>query len=208
MCRNVYFYIVTRGNATGRTATVGRESIEERLGLGSLSDEELLVASGEIEALLAERREERERRERERREQEEANRQALEKAAKARVDAWVEYEWTRCGNKGHLPCRSGDSYPHGPYWYCYFTREDGKYTSRYVGKHLDADAARVLEAHLGKREAKKALLRGDYRVEVEAETLVGLTPEEVYPEQFEEPHREKVLAKVAKGRMGSAEARA
>ncbi len=177
-----------------------KESIEERLGLGSLSDEELLVASGEIEALLAERREERERLERERREQEEANRRALEEAAKARVGEWVEYEWTRCGNPTHTPCRGG-AYPHGPYWYHYFTREDGTYTSRYVGKHLDADAARVLEAHLGKRAAKKALMRGDYRVvEVEAETLTGFTPEEVYPEQFEEPHREKVLAKAAKKR--------
>ncbi len=184
-----------------------RESIEERLGLGSLSDEELLVASGEIEALLAERREERERLERERREQEEANRQALEEAAKARVGEWVEYEWTRCGNPSHIPCRSGESYPHGPYWYHYFTKADGTYTSRYVGKHLDADAARVLEAHLGKREAKKALLRGDYRIEVEAETLVGLTPEEVYPQEFEEPHREKVLSKAAKGRLLMGEAR-
>ncbi len=187
-----------------------RERIEERL--GRLGDEELVAAAEEIEALLAERREERERRERERREQEAARKEALEEAArkealeetaKERVGAWVEYEWTRCGNPRHLPCRSGDSYPHGPYWYCYFTKADGTYTSRYVGKHLDAEAARVLERHLDKREAKKALMRGDYRVEVEAETLTGLTPEEVYPEHFEEPHREKALTKAAKMRAAT-----
>lgn len=130
--------------------------------------------------------------------------EALRYAASERVREWVQCEYTRCGNKRHKPCVRGER-PHGPYWFHYFTK-DGTYTSRYVGKHLDAPAARVLEAHEAKHEAKMALMRGDYLVEIEANGLKGLTPEEVYPERFEDEHREKVLARAAKKREAEAAA--
>jgi hypothetical protein len=42
----------------------------------------------------------------------------------------------RCGKRGCARC------PHGPYWYAYW-REDGKVRSRYIGRELAPDMARL-----------------------------------------------------------------
>jgi hypothetical protein len=42
----------------------------------------------------------------------------------------------RCGKRGCARC------PHGPYWYAYW-REDGKVRSRYIGRELAPDVARL-----------------------------------------------------------------
>jgi hypothetical protein len=42
----------------------------------------------------------------------------------------------RCGKGGCARC------PHGPYWYAYW-REDGKVRSRYIGRELTPDVARL-----------------------------------------------------------------
>lgn len=172
-----------------------------------LGDGELRALQAEIETMLSEREGDRRRRAEERRAAERTRKGRLEEAARARIGEWVEYEWTRCGNPRHKPCRAGAK-PHGPYWYHYFTDHEGTYTSRYVGKHLDARAAEILEAHLGKREARMALVRGDFLEHVEVEGLAGLTPEEVYPSEFVAEQREKVLTKAARGRSRDAEAAA
>jgi hypothetical protein len=42
----------------------------------------------------------------------------------------------RCGKRGCASC------PHGPYWYAYW-REDGKVRSRYIGRELAPEVARL-----------------------------------------------------------------
>lgn len=136
---------------------------------------------------------------------------------------WAEYEWTRCGNKNHVPCRSGE-YPHGPYWFVY-SRPDGGSGSpkkRYIGRRLDEEAATALtelqmrqEAKVG-RSKRAAEIRAGMRddeigldgagevedllperpgwrqiVSERAAELLGLTPEEAYPDEFTEEEREK-----------------
>ncbi len=153
-----------------------------------LDDGGLAELRAEIEALLADRKEAREREEQERASAEQARKERLEEAARARVGEWVEHEMRACGSDRCTKCVGGYR-AHGPYWYRYLF-DGGVYKSKYVGKELDSHAARVLAAHEEKRRAKTALRRGHYRERITAENLVGLMPEEVFPEEFTSTERE------------------
>ncbi|MDP9440246.1 MAG: hypothetical protein M3P49_16140, partial [Actinomycetota bacterium] len=78
----------------------------------------------------------------------------------------------------------------------------GRQTSRYVGLALDAEAARVLAAHDERQQEKvrrareaEAIRRGEDAARAvetrgrDAGELIGLTPQEVYPEAFSAEER-------------------
>ncbi len=159
-----------------------------RTSIERLDDDGLAELRAELDALLADRAEAREREEDERAAAERARKERLEEAARSRVGEWVEHEMRACGSDRCTKCVGGYR-THGPYWYRYYF-DGGVYKSKYVGKELDPHAARVLAAHEEKRRAKTALRRGDYREEITAEQLVGLMPEEVFPEEFTSTERE------------------
>jgi hypothetical protein len=52
---------------------------------------------------------------------------------------WLQRELVKCG-KPHCS-KDRDGAGHGPYWYLYYTNQRGKYTSKYIGKHLTPELA-------------------------------------------------------------------
>ncbi len=98
-----------------------------------------------------------------RRETEERARRRRERAESAGEGGrWLEHEMVNCGRCKR--CLEGGRH-HGPYWYLY-TYTGGKMRSRYVGRRLFADAAS----------------------DVGREDLADMTPEEVYPELYQQEH--------------------
>lgn len=75
--------------------------------------------------------------------------------------AWLEHQLVNCGNCRRCQAKPG-GYHHGPYWYLY-RYTDGKMKSIYAGRKLKEEIA----------------------VEAGHEEIAGLTPEEVYPEEYE-----------------------
>ncbi|MDP9438020.1 MAG: hypothetical protein M3P49_04655 [Actinomycetota bacterium] len=163
-----------------------------------LTDVELREQRALIDAELEARETERVRLERE---VEEASRERA-RATRARVrqalpsvGEWVEYEYTCCTRTSCKVC-GGERYAHGPYWFHYFRRADGRQTSRYVGLVLDARAAEVLAAHEKRQLAREqraweaaALRRGENTEAsdtpiLEAGNLAGLTAQEAYLDEF------------------------
>ncbi len=178
---------------------------DEERGAGSLTDSELRERRALIDAEIEAREAERARAAREAAEEERARARASRARARQAlpsVGEWVQLEYTRCARLSCKIC-GGTRYAHGPYWFHYFRSRSGRQTSRYVGRVLDARSAEVLAAHEERRRAKEArareaaaLARGeDPEVQsrssdgLDAEALVGLTPQEVYPEAFSSAER-------------------
>ena len=95
--------------------------------------------------------------EREREQRERRRRERIESAGEG--GAWLEHQLVNCGNCHR--CKIG-GYHHGPYWYLYRYTE-GKMKGIYAGRKLKEEIA----------------------AEVGREEIADLTPEEVYPEEYE-----------------------
>lgn len=168
------------------------------------------LTSDELDELEVHIEDERARRARKLREQDQRNeerRRDLLSAAREYVGEWVYFQYRQCSSIG-CKCRRSKSGGHGPYWYLYFEDpvKTGRRGATYIGRKLKSHGADVLAAHEAKRAARQRLVTGGYRELSTADELVGLYPEEVYPEEFSEERIEAVVARRERERAKEAQA--